>query len=127
MTVKDLLSTLLTRKVAPGNISSMSKRSGTNRVIYGVQEIANAIGENRNMVAGWRTRGNQTHGMPKCENHDQPKLIPSMGPGWLAARIEPWIRQYLEKKTIDAAAEARRITGAGNDAGVTQQSAPASE
>jgi hypothetical protein len=49
---------------------------------YGVNEIAQAIGVSRWLVAQWRRRGK----LPK------PDQMLSTGPIWHAGTIEPWIR-----------------------------------
>ena len=64
------------------------KKSGP--VAYGVVEIAAKIREDRYKVAQWRQRS--THGMP------QPDIQLKMGPVWLAATIEPWIRAMQKRK-----------------------------
>lgn len=53
------------------------------RVVYGIAEIAQAIGANRHTVAKWNERG-------KLPDPDD-RL--ASGPVWLARTIEPWIRE----------------------------------
>jgi hypothetical protein len=53
---------------------------------YGITEIAEAIGQRRDTVSMWRTRGK----LP------QPDAVLKMGPVWTAASIEPWIKKQKE-------------------------------
>lgn len=52
------------------------------RSLYGVAEIAEALGEPREKVSVWRGRG---HLPPASEEL-------ACGPIWTASAIEPWIR-----------------------------------
>jgi hypothetical protein len=51
--------------------------------IYGIAEIADALGVGRQLVAAWRRR--RSHGMP------EPDAELASGPVWLGDTIEPWI------------------------------------
>jgi predicted DNA-binding transcriptional regulator AlpA len=51
--------------------------------LYGIAEIAQALGVSRGLVAQWYRRGK----LP------EPDARLAMGPVWTAATIEPWIRQ----------------------------------
>jgi transcriptional regulator with XRE-family HTH domain len=51
--------------------------------IYGIAEIADALGVGRQLVAAWRRR--RSHGMP------EPDAELASGPVWLGHTIEPWI------------------------------------
>lgn len=53
------------------------------RAYYGIAEIADALGMNRQLITAWRRRG--SHGMPK------PDAELSAGPVWRGDTIEPWI------------------------------------
>jgi len=56
--------------------------------LYGVAEIAMALGVDRRKVAMWRTRGK----LPP------PTQVLSTGPVWTAADIEPWIADQIERR-----------------------------
>jgi hypothetical protein len=51
--------------------------------IYGIAEIADALGVGRQLVAMWRRR--RSHGMP------EPDAELASGPIWIGDSIEPWI------------------------------------
>jgi transcriptional regulator with XRE-family HTH domain len=51
--------------------------------MYGIAEIADALGVGRQLVAAWRRR--RSHGMP------EPDAELASGPVWLGPTIEPWI------------------------------------
>ena len=51
--------------------------------IYGIAEIADALGVGRQLVAAWRRR--RSHGMP------EPDAELASGPVWMGHTIEPWI------------------------------------
>jgi hypothetical protein len=55
--------------------------------LYGVAEIAAALGVARTNICAWVSRG--THGMP------QPDQRLASGPVWYGSTIEPWIRERL--------------------------------
>ena len=57
--------------------------SAPGNVIYGIAEIADALGVNRQLVAAWRRR--RSHDMP------EPDAELASGPVWLGQTIEPWI------------------------------------
>lgn len=50
---------------------------------YGIAEIADALGQNRQLVTAWRRR--LSHGMPRPDDEL------ASGPLWLGETIEPWI------------------------------------
>lgn len=53
------------------------------RDFYGIAEIADALGLNRQLVTAWRRR--RSHGMP------EPDAELAAGPLWRGESIEPWI------------------------------------
>ncbi|GAA0588693.1 hypothetical protein HPO96_03225 [Kribbella sandramycini] len=53
------------------------------KAFYGIAEIADALGLNRQLVTAWRRR--RSHGIP------EPDGELSSGPIWRGATIEPWI------------------------------------
>jgi predicted DNA-binding transcriptional regulator AlpA len=53
------------------------------RNVYGIAEIAEALGARRQTVAQWYNRG-------KLPN---PTAILKMGPVWVGAKIERWIEE----------------------------------
>jgi transposase-like protein len=53
------------------------------RELYGIAEIADALGQSRQLVTVWRRR--RTRGMP------EPDAELSSGPVWRGLTIEPWI------------------------------------
>lgn len=53
--------------------------------LYGIAEIAEALGAKRQTAAQWYRRGK----LPP------PDAVLRMGPVWLKASIEPWIRSRL--------------------------------
>lgn len=57
--------------------------SAPRHTIYGIAEIADALGVGRQLVAAWRRR--RSHGMP------EPDAELASGPVWLGHTIEPWI------------------------------------
>lgn len=62
--------------------------------LYGVAEIAEALGTNGKTVSVWITRGK----LPK------PSGRMAMGPFWTPARIEPWIEaQKVDRPTREDA------------------------
>jgi hypothetical protein len=54
--------------------------------LYGVRDIAEAIGKPRGLVAQWHKRGR----LPPADQY------PSGAPVWYAATIEPWIAKQKE-------------------------------
>jgi hypothetical protein len=69
------------------------------RAFYGLAEIADALGLNRQLVTVWRRR--RSRGIP------EPDAELSSGPIWLGATIEPWIDQVRAEL---GAAEAAPLT-----------------
>jgi hypothetical protein len=65
--------------------------------MYGIAEIAEALGVRRQVVAGWHHRGR----LP------EPTAELKMGPVWIDLHIEPW---------LDAARAAARTSAEGGDA-----------
>jgi predicted DNA-binding transcriptional regulator AlpA len=61
----------------------MGHPTGASVKLYGVAEIARALGTRRQTVAMWRSRGR----LPP------PDAVLASGPVWLASTIEPWIAQ----------------------------------
>jgi hypothetical protein len=60
-----------------------SAETPARHAIYGIAEIADALGVGRQLVAAWRRR--RSHGMP------EPDAELASGPVWLGHTIEPWI------------------------------------
>lgn len=63
---------------------------------YGIAEIAEAVGESRQLVTVWRRR--RSRGMPDPDDEL------ASGPLWLASTIEPWInetRARLERESVE--------------------------
>ncbi|MFI5693283.1 hypothetical protein ACIA58_15670 [Kribbella sp. NPDC051586] len=61
---------------------------------YGLAEIADALGLNRQLVTAWRRR--RSHGIP------EPDGELSSGPIWRGATIEPWIDVVREQRDAPA-------------------------
>ena len=59
------------------------------RRLYGVKEIAEALGERRQTVSVWHQR----------RKLPPPTDVLSTGPVWLSDVIEPWIAARCEEKT----------------------------
>lgn len=66
------------------------------RRFYGIAEIADALGVDRQLVTVWRRR--QSRDMPR------PDAELAAGPLWLGTTIEPWIEQARERLEREAAA-----------------------
>lgn len=65
-------------------ITGYSEPMGAERkAFYGIAEIADALGLNRQLVTAWRRR--RSHGIP------EPDGELSAGPIWRGTTIEPWI------------------------------------
>jgi transposase-like protein len=64
--------------------------SGERKAFYGIAEIAEALGLNRQLVTAWRRR--RSHGMP------EPDAELSSGPIWLGSSVEAWIDQVRERR-----------------------------
>jgi len=67
------------------------------RRYYGIAEIADALGIDRQLVTVWRRRS--SHGMPAPDDEL------SSGPLWLAATIEPWISLTRARMEAEATAQ----------------------
>lgn len=72
-------------------------RNWSGRRHYGIAEIADAIGVDRQLVTVWRRRS--SHGMPTPDDEL------ASGPLWLAHTIEPWINLTRARLDADAAAQ----------------------
>lgn len=70
---------------------------------YGIAEIADALGVDRQLVTVWRRR--RSRGMPEPDDEL------AAGPLWLAATIEPWIATTRHRLDLEGSPEA-----AGNKA-----------
>src|SRR4051794_39378420 len=57
------------------------------RELYGIAEIADALGQSRQLVTVWRKR--RTRGMP------EPDAELASGPVWRGPTIEPWIEDQI--------------------------------
>src|SRR3569833_514523 len=57
------------------------------RELYGIAEIADALGQSRQLVTVWRRR--RTRGMP------EPDAELASGPVWRGGTIEPWIDDQI--------------------------------
>jgi hypothetical protein len=60
------------------------QRGSGGRRFYGIAEIAEALGVDRQLATVWRRRS--SHGIPRPDDEL------AAGPLWLAETIEPWIR-----------------------------------
>ncbi len=60
-----------------------SAETAARHAIYGIAEVADALGVGRQLGAAWRRR--RSHGMP------EPDAGLASGPVWLGHTIEPWI------------------------------------
>lgn len=60
------------------------------RKIYGIKEIAEAIGQHRATVWAWLSRG--VRDIPPPDDRI------SAGPVWLAETIEPWIQRFTASR-----------------------------
>lgn len=65
--------------------------------LYGVAEIASALGVGRGLVSQWHYR----HHLPT------PSAVLAMGPVWSARRIEPWIARIAALSPEERAREFR--------------------
>jgi hypothetical protein len=63
---------------------------GGRKAFYGIAEIAEALGLNRQLVTAWRRR--RSHGMP------EPDAELSSGPIWLGRSVEPWIDLVRDRR-----------------------------
>jgi hypothetical protein len=68
------------------------------RRFYGIAEIAEALGIDRQLVTVWRRRS--SHGLPA------PDEELSSGPLWTAATIEPWITATRRRLAAESGARA---------------------
>ncbi len=71
-----------------------------NRRFYGIAEIADALGVDRQLVTVWRRRS--SHGMPI------PDEELSSGPLWTAETIEPWIEATRPRARAAEPAQVRQ-------------------
>ncbi len=60
------------------------------KAFYGIAEIAEALGLNRQLVTAWRRR--RSHGMP------EPDAELSSGPIWRGETVEPWIDLVRDRR-----------------------------
>jgi hypothetical protein len=60
------------------------------KAFYGIAEIAEALGLNRQLVTAWRRR--RSHGIP------EPDAELSSGPIWRGETVEPWIDQVRDRR-----------------------------
>jgi hypothetical protein len=63
---------------------------GSRKAFYGIAEIAEALGLNRQLVTAWRRR--RSHGMP------EPDAELSSGPIWRGETVEPWIDLVRDRR-----------------------------
>lgn len=82
----------------------MAVTSPARRELYGIAEIADALGLPRQLVTVWRRR--RAHGMP------EPDAELASGPVWAGTTIEPW---------IDGQRAARDTTAAPLDQATTRR------
>jgi hypothetical protein len=68
------------------------------RLFYGVAEVADALGLNRQLVTVWRKR--RSWGMPEPDDEL------ASGPLWRGATIEPWIDATRSRLAAEAAGDA---------------------
>ncbi|NEA37188.1 hypothetical protein [Streptomyces sp. SID13031] len=61
---------------------------------YGIAEIAEALGLNRQLVTAWRRR--RSHGIP------EPDAELSSGPIWRGETVEPWIDKVRDRRDATA-------------------------
>lgn len=61
---------------------------------YGIAEIAEALGLNRQLVTAWRRR--RSHGIP------EPDAELSSGPIWRGETVEPWIDKVRDRRDSTA-------------------------
>src|SRR3954447_8294247 len=67
-----------------GRCAKMTQQGPVGRRFYGIAEIAEALGVDRQLATVWRRRS--SHGIPRPDDEL------AAGPLWLAETIEPWIR-----------------------------------
>ena len=63
--------------------------------LYGIAELATALGVDRYKIAMWRKRGNR--GIPPAD------VELAMGPVWLEATAAPWLREVRKALKAEAA------------------------
>jgi hypothetical protein len=63
--------------------------------LYGIAELAAALGVDRYKIAMWRKRGNR--GIPNAD-HEL-----AMGPVWLESTVRPWLRAVRKALKAEAA------------------------
>ncbi|WP_133977193.1 hypothetical protein [Kribbella voronezhensis] len=66
------------------------EREPSRKAFYGIAEIAEALGLNRQLVTAWRRR--RSHGMP------EPDAELSSGPIWRGETVEPWIDLVRDRR-----------------------------
>lgn len=79
---------------AVGSAAVSSAAGPARKAFYGIAEIADALGLNRQLVTAWRRR--RSHGMP------EPDAELSSGPIWRGETVEPWIDHVRNRRTGDA-------------------------
>ncbi len=78
------------------------------KAFYGIAEIADALGLNRQLVTAWRRR--RSHGIP------EPDGELSSGPIWRGTTIEPWIDVVRATAGFAGAADQSRARVEGGSA-----------
>jgi hypothetical protein len=90
---------------AEGTEQGKTGRGASRPTLYGLKEIATAIGEDRGKVTVWHGRDDK---LPDKQRQPAPGLgrdpfpkpdhRPAAGPMWEPKTIEPWIERYLAKQ-----------------------------
>lgn len=78
-------------------VSATARRQASaqpRRAYYGITEIADALGLNRQLVTVWRKR--RSHGLP------EPDAELSSGPIWQGKTVEPWIDDMRARRDTSA-------------------------
>jgi hypothetical protein len=103
---------------AQGTEQGGTGSGATRPTLYGLKEIATAIGEDRGKVNVWHSRDDK---LPDEQRRPAPGLgrdplpkpdhRPAAGPMWEPRTIEPWIEGYLAKRVaLRAQAAAKTLT-----------------